>query len=358
MNATVEANDQASAGDDLDRLLAAMPPARAARLRAALDTRVEARLREAERRLRLAQEAGRVGTYEICMNTGRTLVSPRCLGIFGLPPDRAEMEAADWRAILHPEDRDRVISHLRHMLKAARDDNVIEYRVITAEGTRWLHSCDRIDRDAHGRALHAFGAIQDITERKEAEDRIWRAAHHDSLTGLANRLLFGKRLSSLVDQAAAEGGRVGLIMLDLDRLKVANDSFGHAAGDALLRAAADRIAATAPAEATVARLGGDEFAVVAPVDSLAAIAAIGGRAVGHMRAPLAFGTTALDCGASAGAAIFPDQASGIDGLLRAADTALCVAKLSGRGRCLSYAPGIEAELGRLTARARPVALAA
>src|SRR6185436_1529509 len=118
--------------------------------------------------------------------------------------------------------------------------------------------------DEQGKVLGVFSVLSDITEHKLTEERIRHVAHHDSLTGLPNRLLFNDRLEQSIRLARRENRRFALLYLDLDRFKPVNDTFGHAAGDELLKNVSSRIRAQVRDSDTVARIGGDEFSVILP----------------------------------------------------------------------------------------------
>ncbi len=132
---------------------------------------------------------------------------------------------------------------------------------LVAEATRYIFDGFVVTR--HGRYLGigtGYSLMRCLTERKHAT--LFHLAHHDSLTGLPNRQLFNDRLTQLLAHAARSGERLGVLYLDVDRLKTVNDSFGHAVGDFLLKSVADRLTAITRTEDTVARLSGDEFAVI------------------------------------------------------------------------------------------------
>jgi len=153
-------------------------------------------------------------------------------------------------------------------------------------------------------------------------------AHHDPLTGLANRARFHEALEEAMAQARASGRRVGVMLLDLDRFKQINDSFGHAAGDAVLVAVANRLSIELRHEGDLAaRLGGDEFAVVVrDFERLEDLTAIAHRMLVALRQPLAYDGRELRPSGSFGCAAFPDHARGMDDLLKLADLAMYAAK--------------------------------
>jgi diguanylate cyclase (GGDEF)-like protein/PAS domain S-box-containing protein len=221
----------------------------------------------------------------------------------------------------------------------------LPFREITAPGPdgspRTLLTTSAPVADPGAPASAVVRISLDITERKEAEEQIRYMAEHDSLTGLANRLLFTRRLN----HALAEGGMVALHLIDLDDFKDVNDTMGHAAGDALLMAATSRMRACLRPGDMLARLGGDEFAVVQvgiarPEEADAAAA----RIVRALGAPYAIDGATVPAGASVGIAIGP--ADGVDGptMLQRADIALYRAKAGGRGQARRFSTIMAAAL--------------
>jgi len=182
-----------------------------------------------------------------------------------------------------------------------------------------------------GREPYLLCLVEDVTARLAAEEDLQRLALHDALTGLANRRLFVERLEEAVAGCAPEEA-VGVLYLDLDGFKAVNDTLGHAAGDELLRHVADLLVRGVRPGDTVARLGGDEFAVVCTQASAAAdVAAVGGRLLQSLAAPVALEGGEARVGASVGVALGGAGASA-EGLLRAADAAMYDAKRAGKGR--------------------------
>jgi diguanylate cyclase (GGDEF)-like protein/PAS domain S-box-containing protein len=186
--------------------------------------------------------------------------------------------------------------------------------------------------------------FRDVTERKETEDRIRRLAHHDELTGLPNRALLRDRLGQALELARREGGRVAVLLLDLDDFKSVNDTLGHPAGDALLRGIADRLGGIIRGSDTLARLGGDEFALVqVEARQPAGAAALAAKLLAALEAPLDLDGHEVHAAACLGVAVFPEDGADADGLLKNADLALYQAKAEGRGRFRFFEPAMEAQ---------------
>ncbi|SFO44153.1 PAS domain S-box-containing protein/diguanylate cyclase (GGDEF) domain-containing protein [Sphingomonas sp. OK281] len=179
-----------------------------------------------------------------------------------------------------------------------------------------------------------LGFAQDVTEEREANERLAYLAHHDPLTGLLNRTRFGE----IVDDCIASGGTPAVICLDLDRFKIVNDLYGHAAGDEFLVEAAQRIVTTA--RCPVARLGGDEFAIlVADSETAGRIAR---RTIDTLARPFGIRDRGVGIGASAGVAIHQaGDADDGDLVLRNADLALYRAKNDGRNQWCFFEPAMD-----------------
>ena len=177
----------------------------------------------------------------------------------------------------------------------------------------------------------------DITEQKQAEERIQKVAHHDSLTGLPNRLLFNDRLGQAILLAKRDARQFALLYLDLDKFKPVNDTFGHDAGDQVLVGVAGRIREQVRDSDTVARIGGDEFAVIlrdisGPQDA----ATVAQKIIASLVTPFRLDNRpqAVEIGVSIGIAVYPSEAQDHDSLIRKADTAMYSAKT--RGNCFLF----------------------
>jgi diguanylate cyclase (GGDEF)-like protein/PAS domain S-box-containing protein len=186
--------------------------------------------------------------------------------------------------------------------------------------------------DSEGRSRSYVCSASDITAVREAQNRLHYLAHHDCLTGLANRLLFSARLQQSIDAAGRYDKRIGLLFVDIDDFKIINDTLGHGAGDRFLQAVAERLQAQVRRGDTVARLGGDEFAVIVEEGcDPAEMAALAARLRGAIGMPLKLAGRQVCSSASIGIGVYPDDGRTPEALLNAADAAMYEAKSVRRG---------------------------
>jgi diguanylate cyclase (GGDEF)-like protein/PAS domain S-box-containing protein len=178
---------------------------------------------------------------------------------------------------------------------------------------------------------HVLMFVRDISERKQAEARIDFLAHHDALTGLPNRVLFRDRFELATAWAERSASKAALLFLDLDHFKTINDTLGHPVGDALLVQIARRLRECVRDTDTICRPGGDEFLIaLTDVRSLPAISALAGKILEALARPFTVGAHELTNTLSIGIAVWPDDGTDFDTLLKKADTALFQAKAAGR----------------------------
>jgi len=197
----------------------------------------------------------------------------------------------------------------------------------------------RIDPVANfdGEVTHFVGVINDITEARHYERRLQHLAHHDALTGLANRTLLLERLKAAIDAAAGHRRQGALAFLDLDNFKHINDTFGHEAGDVVLREIAARLRDSMREEDTVARLGGDEFVlVIAEQPDVTQLASLVERVRQSVSAPIVVEGKEILPGTSIGVSLFPQDGRTVDQVMRAADAAMYHAKTLGRNNVQFY----------------------
>jgi diguanylate cyclase (GGDEF)-like protein len=182
--------------------------------------------------------------------------------------------------------------------------------------------------EVHAQIDALFGQLE--AQKAELE----KVALHDTLTGLPNRVLFRELTRTAVASAKRDGARLALLFIDLDRFKAVNDTGGHAAGDALLVALAERLRGAVRDADVVCRHSGDEFTILLrDASQWGEVAATAERLLTAIERPVAFGAGEVSVSASIGVALFPDDADDHETLVRHADTAMYAAKKLGRARC-------------------------
>jgi diguanylate cyclase (GGDEF)-like protein len=204
-----------------------------------------------------------------------------------------------------------------------------EHRLASGDVRNVEMYCSRFD-EADGRTL-VYTIIHDITYRSRATEALRHQAMHDALTDLPNRILLHQRLREAIVVAEAEGNSLALLLLDLDRFKEINDTFGHQYGDRLLQQVGPRLRTTLGAADTVARLGGDEFAVLLPARNPEDAVQLAQQLLQVLRAPFILGEYRFEVGASIGIVASPAHGTDAENLLRCADVAMYVAKTSRSG---------------------------
>jgi diguanylate cyclase (GGDEF)-like protein/PAS domain S-box-containing protein len=314
--------------------------------------RAQAALRESENRYRSVVNAVHEVIYQTDAGGRWRLLNPAWTAISG---HIVQETLGTWLvSYVHPDDR--ALAEAQHeLLVSGRHSSAsYEVRFLTEAGqVRRLEANARPLFGEDGRIVGTTGTLKDVTERKALEEQLAHQAYHDTLTGLANRALFYRRVSQALAQSHQTHQTVGIhavLLLDLDNFKNVNDSLGHGAGDALLVAVAERLAGSCRPGDTVTRLGGDEFAVLLEdLPSSGQAAATAERMLAELRAPIALQGTELFVGASIGIASSDQAEDGSSGgetgsaetLIRQADVALYLAKRQGRGRASAFEPGMD-----------------
>jgi PAS domain S-box-containing protein len=341
-------------------------------------SRMREELADSRAKLSKAQRIARLGSWEWDIGARWVKLSEECFAIAGLP--QQEDGLADWfvwsRVV--EDERARIEMLFREALAGSGQMN-FECRLTRPTGqVKVVQIEGEVDRDEAGRPKAVHGVIQDITERKQAEDQIRQLANYDSLTGLPNRRFFRDQFQAALERARSSGSAVGVLFIDLDRFKQINDTLGHQVGDQLLREVAKRLyqcvrendtvargaeatgalrngrppsigsatrslaagSQTAPvagASNSVARLGGDEFTILlTDLAEPSAIEAVALRLLETMRRPFSFSGHELFVTASMGVATYPIDGGDVDTLLRKADIAMYAVKDSGRNGVMRF----------------------
>lgn len=294
----------------------------------------EEALRASEERYALAVAGANDGLWDGDLTTRQAWFSLRWATMVGLeapPPPSEGLEA--WLSRVHADDAESVRAALTMHLDGQSAQLHTEHRVRHEDGTwRWMLVRGVAVRGADGVATRIAGSMADITARKTIEAQLVHGALHDPLTGLPNRALFHDRLEQALDTDRRRRGVTAVLLIDLDRFKVINDSLGHPAGDHVIVTTARRLEAALRPGDTVARLGGDEFAMLleglhAPPEA----SAVAERLQEALAAPIAVDGREVVTSASIGVAITEPGAPPED-VLRDADTAMYRAKAAGKAR--------------------------
>jgi diguanylate cyclase (GGDEF)-like protein/PAS domain S-box-containing protein len=247
---------------------------------------------------------------------------------------------------LFPKERADLIARSdNETLQSEQAVTTSEHPIITSHnGTRLVKAKKTVIRDETGQPQYLLTVIDDVTERRRAEQRIMHMAHYDPLTDLPNRATFNDTMDATLDRAGASREQFAILSIDLDHFKDANDTHGHLVGDALLREVAGRLQ-SAGEGAFLARVGGDEFAVIlADGEQPAAAAALAERLLATFVEDFEVEGHQLKLGMSIGVAIYPTDGTNAKTLITNADVALYRAKAETRGTALFYEPEMGARL--------------
>jgi len=304
----------------------------------------EIALRQSEQRYNLAIEMSDIGTWDWDIQTSAGYWSPRMKEIVGLPADAEITSFLELESRLHPDDRDAVLAARRAHFERG-GPYLVEYRLRHESGSYvWIRVRGQAVWNEAGEPVRMAGSAEDITERVCLQQRLAHLAHHDGLTGLLNRVMFRERLAEGL-QRVGQGLEFALVCVDLDGFKTVNDTYGHAAGDKILKAVGKRLRRCAGEADAVARLGGDEFAIIHHSSDVRRTAGdLGARIVEAVEAPVEIEGTQATVGASVGMALAPRDGSEADLLMQRADVALYCAKQEGRGASRLFEPEMETDI--------------
>ena len=271
------------------------------------------------------------------------LVNAAAEKYFGVTSDRIVGKTS--RDLWAPATADLIAEQDKQLLESEGYLSFDEHRFETpGNGSRIITSKRIIVRDDHGAPRYMLSVMDDVTERKLANERIVHMAHYDALTDLPNRVLFREQLEQAL-KWVHRGEQVAVLFLDLDHFKTVNDSLGHPVGDELLKAVAGRLTACLSDTDSVARLGGDEFAIIqtaiaVPEDTTSLV----GRIFAALKPPFEVNGHQLLAETSIGIAVAPDDGVDSDQLLKNADLAMYGAKAEGRGVYRFFEPDMDARV--------------
>ena len=279
------------------------------------------------------------------VSADKVFTSPETETLLGLRRGALEGPAARWLDVLHPLDRDRFRAALDNVLEQRRGRLVQDFRLRTPDGHYlWFALKARPVVGSDGEVVRLVGTISDVTEFKNAEERLLHDAVHDNLTGLPNRELFLDRLEGVLALAKADPAIKPTVMLvDLDRFKQVNDSVGVAVGDSILLTLARRLARLLKPQDTLARLAGDQFALILLSEREAErITAFAETLRKGLRAPITFNDRELFLTASIGVALDDGEPRRTEEVLKDAELAMYHAKRIGGDRIEVFKPAMRA----------------
>jgi diguanylate cyclase (GGDEF)-like protein/PAS domain S-box-containing protein len=277
------------------------------------------------------------------VSADKVFTSPETEALLGLRRGALEGPAAKWLEVLHPLDQDRFRAALDSVLDQRRGRLVQDFRLRTPDGHfMWFALKARPVVGSDGEVSRVVGTLTDVTESKNAEERLLHDSVHDNLTGLPNRQLFLDRLGAVATFAkSATNLRPTVMVIDLDRFKQVNDSVGIAVGDSILLTLARRLARVLKPQDTLARLSGDQFGLILTSEhEPARITALAETIRKTIRAPIAFDGREIFLTASIGLALSDPQTPLTDEIVKDAELAMYHSKRIGGDRIDVYKPAM------------------
>ena len=292
---------------------------------------MEEALKRSEERYRAILKEIEEGYYEVDLAGNFTFANDAACCQFGY--SRQELMGMNYRAYVPKDDAKNVYKTWNKVYRTGEPVKSFPFASIKKDGTHiYLENSITPLRNKEGKIIGFRSVSRDITERRQFEQKLAEMATHDSLTGLPNRVLLNDRLMIGSALARRSGHRLAVLMLDLDRFKTVNDAMGHSVGDELLKAVGQRLSGILRKSDTVSRIGGDEFLLVLPqISQMEHVTKFAERILNAFQEPFVFGRHRLQVTTSIGIAIYPEDGTNIENLLKSADSAMYLAKEQGRG---------------------------
>lgn len=308
-----------------------------------------------------AQQIAKLGSFEWRRNSRQivgTIEGMRALGL----GEQAALSVQDFTTWVHPDDREELLRLLQEGLQQ-RAPIVTDFRMqVPGQRDRVMHVEAEPYAEDGGQAAGYTGIIQDVTERRAAEQRIRQLANFDELTGLPNRRQVLWRCERAIEAARRDGHKVAVLFIDVDRFKTINDTLGHAAGDILLKEVGQRLRAcvrhsdvvtedtlgtwtrSPKTLEAVGRLGGDEFVALLPaLQDEADAQRVAARMLDAFRTPVIVSGQECFVTASVGISLFPRDGNTVNDLIRNADVAMYSVKSTGRNAAHLFQPALVAK---------------
>ncbi len=294
-------------------------------------------LSSSEQRWQVAMASTGDGFWDWNVPLDQVQYSAHWKKILGYGPDELDPLPATWHQRIHPDDAELALRVHQQVLAGEREQYAIEYRMLCKDGA-WKWVFDRgmvFMRDAGGNPQRILGTLADISKIKQSDEMVWQFANVDTLTGLPNRRLFLERLEAQLQSIKQSAHKLAVVFLDIDRFKEINDAKGHDQGDKLLLQAGKRLQGCVAHKDLVARLGGDEFIILLSEANANYVEALALRVLEALSQPFQLDDTHGYVSASLGIAIYPDDATNKEDLMKRVDQAMYASKQRG-GNCFTY----------------------
>lgn len=312
--------------------------------------RTNQQLKISEYRLIEAQRIAKLGSWYLDLKTNEVIWTKALYDIYGFdctlpPPPFTEHER-----LFTPKSWNKLEKAVAHTIESGKPYD-LDLQTVNADGVLgWMrvHGEVVIDEESGIEKVALQGTAQDITEQKNAENKLRELALSDPLTGVANRTAFNNHVGHNINVHERQGGQSTLVLLDLDDFKMINDRYGHAAGDAVLKSVASVLSRHTRKTDIVARLGGDEFALFFSnvSDSFNKNKKIS-KIINEIEEKIEFDGHIIKVAVSAGIASYPHDADSADELLKRADLALYLAKKTKGSAFEVFAPGMAFSRGKI-----------
>lgn len=296
---------------------------------------IAAELRNSKLQLSAAQRIARLGYWTWDTERDQFTISDQLAELCGIDLKIFDGSLAGFIQLVHPKDREFV----KDVINAAAHSKAIqhiEYRIIVTP-SEVIEVQQEIEALTSKDELFITGTVQDISHKKQTEKQIHRLAYFDHLTGLANRSYYQERMEDIIKSALQRKTQFAFMFIDLDDFKSINDCYGHHIGDQLLQEIAQRLKLVAREIDFIVRLGGDEFCIILNnITDEASVADVAKRCLQKIGQPLMLDSVQIKPKASIGIALFPKDGTSEAELLKAADTAMYLAKQAGKQRYIFY----------------------
>lgn len=293
--------------------------------------------RISENRFMSAVENTNDGFWDYELDDHHYYYSAQFLQLLSLPPDYKKDLLTILSHKVHPIDRPFVLHSLKRWLDDSQQEKcILEFRT-GSNHEHWFQLRGSVTRDEQGTVVRLSGSLTDITELKQMDEMLndlEYQAFHDSLTGLPNRALFFDRIQQTFKTAQREKGSFSIVIIDVNKFKDINDTFGHLAGDEVLKVTAKRLQQAIRQSDTVVRLGGDEFCILMPKSNSDELKRRLQKVLYEFEQGVDFQDHNIKIGISMGVASYPDDATSIADLLNKADQAMYIAKRNAKGYAL------------------------